>query len=241
MMFIRCTVILALAAMTGAAQLQTRVFILIGPPGSGKSVQANLLSKTYKIPAISMATVLKESMVKNTNLTKGLQGQMASGELVGDDAANDAMKTRLLRKDTGKGFVLDGYPTSRKQAEALDAYLADQSFPKPIVVILEVPDDVQRQRMKARKRVDDTPENIDRRIREYRDLGAAAEKWYGTGNTVRVDGTGTIQNVALAINQQIDNVRAKKGFAVRPQGEGGLKKRDPAETPAETPAPTKEP
>ena len=141
MMFTRYAVITVMAAMACAAQLQTRVFILIGPPGSGKSVQANLLSKTYKIPAISMATVLKESMVKNTALTKGLQGQMASGELVGDDAANDAMKTRLLRKDTGKGFILDGYPTSRKQAEALDAYLVDQSFPKPIVVILEVPDE----------------------------------------------------------------------------------------------------
>ena len=84
--------------------------------------------------------------------------------------------------------------------------------------------------MKARHRVDDTPENIERRIREYRELEVSMQRRYGSANAIRVDGTGTVQQVASAIADQIDNVRSGKGLITRPpDSEGGLKQR-PAET-----------
>lgn len=226
----RYTIGLVIAAAPVWAQLRpAQIVVLIGPPGSGKSVQAKLLSDSYKVPAISMAALLKQELGKRIPLAKALASSLASGELVSDDAANQVIKTRLLRPDAGRGFILDGYPTTDKQAAALDEFLAEQSFPKPIVVILEAPDSVLRQRMTSRRRADDTTENIDRRIREYRNLEAFAEKRYGSDNTIRVDGTGSVQTVAFAIAQQIENARSKKGLSIRPQQDPGLKQR-PRET-----------
>jgi adenylate kinase family enzyme len=98
--------------------------------------------------------------------------------------------------------------------------------------MIEADDKVLSERMKARRRADDTPENIERRIREYREIGTFTEQWYGSANTVRVDGTGRVQAVAARISQQIDTLRSKKGFAVRPPEEGGFKKRIPETSPA---------
>jgi len=202
-----------------------QIIILIGPPGSGKSVQADLLSKTYKVPAISMESLVKREMGKKTSLAKALASSVASGELVSDDAANQVMKARLLRPDAGRGFILDGYPVTNDQAVALDAFLTEQSFPTPVVVVLEASDDVLRQRMKKRGRANDSAENVDRRIREYREREAFTQKRYGPDSTARVDGSGSVQTVALAIAQQIENARAKKGLLVRPPTEDGLKRR----------------
>lgn len=222
------TIAFGMTAATSSAQLQpARIVILIGPPGSGKSVQADRLSKKLKVPAISMSSLLTQEIGKKTPLAKALASSLASGELVNDEAANAIIEPRLLRRDTGQGFILDGYPNTPGQAKALDTFLSDHSFPKPVVVIIEAADNVLRERMRARRRADDAPENIERRIREYRDLGAFTEKWYGQDNTVRVDGTGTIQAVALAIAEQIDNVRSRKGLIVRPPAGTGLKQRPP--------------
>ena len=220
------------AAFAGAQLRPAQVFILIGPPGSGKSVQAELLSKSHKVPALSMATLLKRETGKKTRLGKALASSLASGELVSDDAANDVMTASLLRTDVASGFILDGYPASEKQAKALDEFLSENGFPKPIVVILEAPDSVLRERMKGRGRADDGRENIERRLREYRELGAFTEKWYGPENTVRVDGAGSVPIVAGAIAQQIEAVRSKKALTVRSPDVEGLKVRPP-----ETPAP----
>lgn len=218
----------AATLVVGAAQLRPpQILILVGPPGSGKSIQAKLLSKSYKVPAISMESVLKQEMGTKTPLAKALASSVASGELVSDDAANKVMNARLLRPDAGRGFLLDGYPATDKQAQALDEFLSEHGFPKPIVVVLEAPDSVLRTRMKSRQRADDTPANIERRIREYRNLGAFTEKWYGSDNTVRVDGTSAVNTVASNIARQIDNARSKKGLSVRPPSGDGLVRRDP--------------
>lgn len=207
----RYTLVLPLLAAAGWAQLQpAQVIILVGPPGAGKSVQAQLLAKRLKIPSISMASLLKDEMGKNTVLAKALASSIASGELVGDEAANGVMKSRLLRKDTGRGFILDGYPMTNEQASALDTFLLDNGFSKPTVVLIEAPDSVVRARMKSRKRVDDTPSNIDRRIREYRQLETVNKERYGSENTVRVDGSQSIQTVASAIAQQIGKAQKKE-------------------------------
>lgn len=209
--------VLLSVGVLGAQLRPAQVIILLGPPGSGKSAQAKLLSTTYKVPAISMASLLQQEMGKKTPLAKALASAVASGELVSDDAANEVMQARLLRPDASRGFILDGYPVSEGQAQALDRFLADHQFSKPIVVVLDVPDNVLRERMKTRRRIDDTPDNIERRIREYRAIEAFTSGRYGGDNAVRVDGTGSIQMVAAAVAQQIDGVRSRKGFASRPE------------------------
>lgn len=217
---------LLLVAFVGSAQLRpARVILLLGPPGSGKTVQAKLLSKTYKIPAISMASLLQQEMGKKTPLGKALASALASGELVSNGAASEVMEARLLRPDAGGGFVLDGYPSTEEQAKALDAFLADHQFGKPIVVVLESPDNVLRERLKSRRRIDDAPGNIERRVREYRDLETLIERRYGSDFTARVDATGNVQRVASEIVEKIDGLRLQKGLVVRPAEGSQLKQR----------------
>jgi adenylate kinase len=206
-----------LAALTPAvAQLQTaRIIILIGPPGSGKTVQANYLHKRYKIPAVSMAQVLQQEVNRKSPHGKALAASLESGELVTDGPANELIKARLLRPDAGRGFILDGYPASEGQARALDEFLSEHDFPKPTIVIMDVPEDVLRDRMKRRRRADDEPGNIERRLRDYREIGRVVEQWYGPERMVRVDGAGAPAQVALRIANGIEAVQSRQGLKVR--------------------------
>src|SRR4051795_9274043 len=92
---------LMMAALPCTAQLQpARTIILIGPPGSGKTIQADYLRKRYKIPAVSMAQLLQQEVNRNSGTGKALASALSSGELLGDGAANDLMMARLLEPDT---------------------------------------------------------------------------------------------------------------------------------------------
>src|SRR4051795_7407386 len=107
---------LMMAALPCTAQLQpARTIILIGPPGSGKTVQADYLRKHYKIPAISMSQLLEHEVNRKSATGRSLASSLASGELLSDDSANEVMHARLLQADAGRGFILDGYPVSPGQ------------------------------------------------------------------------------------------------------------------------------
>jgi adenylate kinase len=222
--------LLFFAVALASAQLQpARVIILIGPPGSGKTVQANYLEKRYKIPAISMAEVLQQEFSRKSPLGKKLASPLESGELVADGPANELMKMRLLSGDAGRGFILDGYPASEGQARALDEFLADHKFPKPTIVVINAPEEVLRNRMERRGRSDDKkPGNIERRLRDYREVGRVVEQWYGSERIVRVDGTGTPQDVAQRIASGIEAVQPEPALKARSPEGPELKKRDPA-------------
>src|SRR3954452_19993642 len=117
-------------ALPCAAQLQApRTIILIGPPGSGKTVQAEYLRKRLKIPAISMAQLLQQEVDRRTSTGQLLAASLSSGELLSDESANELMKARLLRPDAGRGFILDGYPATDGQAKALDVWLLEHNLP----------------------------------------------------------------------------------------------------------------
>jgi adenylate kinase len=205
--------------------------ILIGPPGSGKSVQADALRKTYKIPAISMADLLHQEINRKSPMGKALASTLATGELLGDGPANDLMKSRLLKPDCGRGFILDGYPASDAQAKALDEWLSDHKLAVPIVVILDVPEAVSRERLTRRRRAGDERDNIERRLRDYQETGRLVEKWYGTARVVRVDGTGTPVEVASRIAKGIDALPTTKSFKDRSSEEPSLKQREPEQKP----------
>lgn len=207
------------AAPLGTAQHQRNslVLLLIGPPGAGKSVQAKSLARKYKVPAISMESVLREEVGnKKSTLGKALQPLISSGELVSAPEANALMSARLLRPDAGKGFILDGYPTTPEQAESLRRFLTENKYPRPIVILLDAPDDVLKTRMEMRHRADDTEATIERRIREYRELGRLAAAWYGAENLLRVDASAPVATVTARVVEQIEEADTTTGFKVRP-------------------------
>lgn len=226
---------LAIAFAVGlplSAQLQPgRTIILIGPPGSGKTVQADVLRKRYKIPAISMAQLLEQQIGRKSPVGRALAASLASGEFISDDAADEVIKARLIRPDAARGFILDGYPATEEQAKSLDRWIAEHNLPQPVVIVLNVSEEVARDRMIRRQRAADAPANIERRLRDYREVGAAVERWYGSARIVRVDGTGTSPAVAMRIAEGIEAVHTGQGLKVRSPEGGGLKQREPATTP----------
>jgi len=169
------------------------VILLLGPPGAGKTTQAKNLSRQYRIPAISMAEILKKAGGK-VNFNRSLKVPLASGEMVNDEVANQLIQQRITQKDAQQGFLLDGYPQTAKQAEYLEAQLKERGLPDPLVLLLEVPDAVALERMSTRGRVDDTPELSRRRLEQYRAEEKLVLERY-TRNQKKVDGTRKPQEV----------------------------------------------
>jgi adenylate kinase len=190
----------AMAVSVALAQSKPpKVILLVGPPGSGKTTQAKFLAKKYSVPAISMSDLLKKlASGKKDPVSKGLATGVASGDLLPDEAAADLVRQAIFHAET-KGFILDGFPSTAGQAKALDRILAEHRLPKAVVVVLDAPDDVIRKRMMARRRADDKPEIIDRRIREFRNEAALLAGWAGQTRVVRVDATASIADVSKQI------------------------------------------
>src|SRR5438270_13827759 len=94
----------------------SKIILLVGPPGSGKSTQAKFLAKKYGLPAISMADLLKKEM-SSRKKDPALAAAIASGSVLPDEAAADLIRLRLLRADLRKGFILDGFPATAGPAK----------------------------------------------------------------------------------------------------------------------------
>ena len=121
--------------------------VLIGPPGCGKGTQAVRLAERYAIPHISTGEILRAAVRAGTPLGREVAATLASGSLVGDDMMTDLVRERLAQPDVERGFVLDGFPRTLVQAQALD----DIVGPQIIVVLIEVPDSEIIRRMGTRR------------------------------------------------------------------------------------------
>lgn len=178
-----------------------QVILIVGPPGGGKTTQAKKISQKYGIPSISLPDLLKENSGwgKAGQGRKGVKAAIESGELANDEVADQLMRDRLLRNDAQRGFILDGYPATGKQADNLEALLKERGLPLPMVVHLEVPDDVAIKRMKARHRADDDPKTINRRLEEYHREAAPILERYKGDRVITVDGAKSEKEVWHAI------------------------------------------
>lgn len=134
--------------MAGAADVALHL-VVIGPPGAGKGTQAERFAREHGIPKISTGDILREAVASGTSLGRQVQAVMDRGELVGDDLITGIVRERLSRPDVARGFVLDGFPRTVVQAQALDEILAGRS---PVIVVeIHVPDGELVRRVRTRR------------------------------------------------------------------------------------------
>ncbi|HTQ57893.1 MAG TPA: nucleoside monophosphate kinase [Bryobacteraceae bacterium] len=127
------------------------IVLVFGPPGCGKGTQASLVAGRYGIPAISTGELFRSECQAGTPLGRQACSIMARGGLVGDDIVNRMVVERVARPDCRAGFLLDGFPRTRPQAEFFDGVLSARGLPEPVVIHLEVPSKVLVRRLSARR------------------------------------------------------------------------------------------
>jgi adenylate kinase len=193
--------------------------LLIGPQGSGKGTQAEILSKRFGIPAFAMGQLLRDEVASGTDIGLHVNEILESGNLVSDQIASEVLQARLRRPDAAGGYILDGYPRNMKQ-------YATFTFDHPThVVVIDVPQNESLTRLSGRltcdrcgkvyaasngstandpcicggllkQRSDDTPEAIGRRLDIYdHDTTPMLSRFEERGILRRVDGVGTMEEV----------------------------------------------
>jgi len=163
------------------------VVILLGAPGSGKGTQAVRLAEAVGLPHVSTGDLFRENVGKGTELGKLAQGFMQKGELVPDEVVLDMLFARTASDDCAEGYVLDGFPRTVPQAEALEQRLDDAVTVG--VALLDVSDDEIRRRAAGRGREDDKPEVVDKRLAVYREQTAPLIRFYDERGKLRtIDG-----------------------------------------------------
>ena len=186
-------VLLATAALCADGN---RVVVLIGPTGSGKTTQAAFLQKRYGLPTISADELIKQHPEA---LKKYRTPGIDAGVPQSSPALNDLVKERITQIDAKKGFVLDGYPATKDQADHLEAMVKELGLPSPTIIVLDIPDKTARQRDKKRGRSDDTPEQVERRLKDYHREMDFVRTYYPDANIRVVDGTKPVAEVSKAI------------------------------------------
>jgi adenylate kinase len=201
--------------------------ILVGPPGAGKGTQAARLVQKYGITHISTGDMFRAAAKEGTKLGVEAQGYMSTGKLVPDELTIAMVLERIKKPDCVKGFMLDGFPRTRPQAEALDKALTDANVALDSVVLIEVPDGLLEERTVNRRtdpetgkiynlktdspppevaarlvhRKDDTSEAVKTRMAKYHSETAPIIPFYlEKGILKRVDGVGSIDDVTQRIN-----------------------------------------
>ncbi|MGQ4597236.1 adenylate kinase [Nocardia sp. R6R-6] len=168
--------------------------VLLGPPGAGKGTQAVLLSEKLGVPHISTGDLFRANIDQQTPLGREAQKYMNAGDLVPSDVTNRMVEARVNEPDAATGFVLDGYPRTVDQADALEKILKDMDTTLDAVLCFVVPEDTVVDRMLARGRNDDNEDVIRNRLRVYREETEPLLEHYD-GLVVSVDGVGEIDDV----------------------------------------------
>lgn len=162
--------------------------ILFGPPGAGKGTQAGLLRDTLSIPQLSTGDMLRAQVAAKTVLGRQVEKIMEDGGLVSDDIILNIIGERIKEADCANGFMLDGFPRTRPQAEGLNMILQKADKKIDYVIEIKVPDEELMKRSERRKkdaiqkgetpRPDDNPEVMSKRLKTYWDQTAPVLPYY---------------------------------------------------------------
>jgi adenylate kinase len=187
--------------------------LLLGPQGAGKGTQAKRISAEYGIPHIASGEILRAEMNAGTDLGNRVKDVYDRGDLVSDDLMIELIRNRLEQPDTEAGFVLDGFPRTTVQAEALDSMFNDIGRNFSVAFALQIPDGVAFDRLRRRAevegRADDTDEAIQRRLDNYhRETEPLIEYYRTRGNLVPIHGDRSENEVFAEIQRALEQVPA---------------------------------
>ena len=173
--------------------------VILGPPGAGKGTQGQRISAELGIPHINTGDMYRAAVAAGTELGERVHPYLEAGELVPDELTIDVVRNRLSQPDTAEGFVLDGFPRTLPQAEALDVMLAESDRELSVVLDFQLSDELAEQRLLKRAveqgREDDTPEVIHRRMETMRIPPALVEYYRARGILVGIHAERSIDEV----------------------------------------------
>ncbi|AZO57969.1 adenylate kinase [Mesorhizobium sp. M1A.F.Ca.IN.022.06.1.1] len=186
--------------------------ILLGPPGAGKGTQAQRLVEKHGIPQLSTGDMLRAAVQAGTEVGKRAKAVMDAGELVSDAIVNAIVAERIDQPDCARGFILDGYPRTLVQADAVEAMLAERNIALDSVIELVVDDKALVGRIVKRAedakaagqpvRKDDNPAVFEERLREYyKKTAPLTGYYYAKGRLKSVDGMASIDEVTAEIEK----------------------------------------
>ena len=199
--------------------------VLFGAPGSGKGTQGPILSERYGVPQVSTGEILRDNVRRGTDLGVVAEGYMSAGELVPDDVIVNIIRERLKEADARSGYVLDGFPRTVPQAEALDRMLDQLDQPLDAVIYLKVSQPELEKRLGNRwtcsccgrvydhsgtcevdagveliQRDDDKPEAVRRRIEVFLEQTMPVLDYYrDRGKVIEIDGERPVEEISDAI------------------------------------------
>jgi len=188
------------------------IVVLFGPPGAGKGTQALKIVDSYSLVHISTGDILREAVASGSRLGALAKQYMEKGELVPDDVMVGIIREKVMESNSSKGFILDGFPRTIPQAEALEKVLEKEGLKIDAVLSLEVSDEEILARIRKRQEIegrkDDSVEVAQNRLKVYRTQTEPLKDYYcSKGMLVEVDAVGSIDEVFHRVDSAM-NYRA---------------------------------